>query len=151
MRIGVLGTGMVGRTIGSKLVELGHEVRMGSRDEQHEGATSWASEAGEGASMGHFSGAAEFGEAVFNCTAGMHSVEALRAAGHTVYPVTLTGLGERVHLGGPQVNLDTHIADVVNLLRYEDLHEVVLAGHSYAGTVITGAADQAPERIARLV
>jgi pimeloyl-ACP methyl ester carboxylesterase len=76
---------------------------------------------------------------------------ALRAAGHTVYPVTLTGLGERVHLGGPQVNLDTHIADVVNLLRYEDVRDVVLAGHSYAGTVITGAADQAPERIARLV
>jgi predicted dinucleotide-binding enzyme len=81
MRIAVLGTGMVGRTIGSKLVELGHEVRMGSRDEQHEGAMSWASEAGEGASTGHFSGAAEFGEVIFNCTAGMHSVEALRAGG----------------------------------------------------------------------
>ena len=77
--------------------------------------------------------------------------EPLRAAGHTVYPVTLTGLGERVHLGGPQVNLDTHIADVVNLVRYEDLHDVVLAGHSYAGTVIAGVADQTPERIARLV
>jgi pimeloyl-ACP methyl ester carboxylesterase len=77
--------------------------------------------------------------------------DALRAMGHTVYPVTLTGLGERVHLGGPQVNLDTHIADVVNLLRYDDLHDVVLAGHSYAGTVIAGAADQARERIARLV
>jgi pimeloyl-ACP methyl ester carboxylesterase len=77
--------------------------------------------------------------------------EPLRAAGHSVYPVTLTGLGERVHLGGPQVNLDTHIADVVNLLHYEDLHDVVLAGHSYAGTVITCVADQVPERISRLV
>jgi pimeloyl-ACP methyl ester carboxylesterase len=77
--------------------------------------------------------------------------EPLRAAGHTVYPVTLTGLGERVHLSGPQVNLDTHIADVVNLLRYEDLHEVVLVGHSFAGTVIAGVADQVPERLARLV
>lgn len=77
--------------------------------------------------------------------------EPLRAAGHTVYPVTLTGLGERVHLAGPWVNLDTHIADVVNLLRYEDLHDVMLVGHSFAGTVINGAADQAPERIARLV
>ena len=75
----------------------------------------------------------------------------LRAAGHHVYPATLTGLGERVHLGGPQVDLDTHIADVVNLLRYEELRDVVLVGHSYAGTVITGVADQAPERIARLV
>lgn len=77
--------------------------------------------------------------------------EPLRAAGHTVYPVTLTGLGERVHLGGPQVNLDMHIADVVNLLRFEDLHDVLLVGHSYAGNVITGAADQVPERIARLI
>lgn len=77
--------------------------------------------------------------------------ERLRAAGHTVYPVTLTGLGERVHLGGPQVNLDTHIKDVLNLLRYEELNEVLLVGHSYAGNVITGAADQAPERIARLI
>ncbi|MGI8552191.1 MAG: alpha/beta fold hydrolase, partial [Dehalococcoidia bacterium] len=77
--------------------------------------------------------------------------QALRAAGHNVYPVTLTGLGERAHLGGPQVDLDTHIADVVNLLRYEELRDVVLVGHSFAGTVITGVADQVPERIARLV
>lgn len=77
--------------------------------------------------------------------------ETLRSAGHVVYPVTLTGLGERVHLGGPQVNLDTHIADVVNLLRYEALRDVLLVGHSFGGAVITGVADQAPERIARLV
>lgn len=77
--------------------------------------------------------------------------EPLRAAGHRVYPVTLTGLGERAHLGGPQVNLDTQITDVVNLLRYEELSEVVLAGHSFAGTVISGVADRVPERIARLV
>lgn len=76
---------------------------------------------------------------------------ALRADGHNVYPVTLTGLGERVHLAGPQVDLDTHIADVVNLLRYEELRDVILVGHSYAGTVIIGVADQVPERIARLV
>ncbi|MFN8465166.1 MAG: alpha/beta hydrolase [Caldilineaceae bacterium] len=77
--------------------------------------------------------------------------EALRTAGHNVYPVTLTGLGERVHLGGPQVNLDTHAADVANLLRYEDLQDVVLVGHSFGGTVITAAADQVAERIAHLV
>jgi pimeloyl-ACP methyl ester carboxylesterase len=77
--------------------------------------------------------------------------EPLRAAGHTVYPVTLTGLAERVHLGGPQINLDTHIADVVNLLHYEDEHDIVLVGHSFGGTVISCAADQAPERFARLV
>ncbi len=77
--------------------------------------------------------------------------EALRTAGYTVYPVTLTGLGERVHLAGPQVNLDTQIADVVNLFRYEDLHAVILVGHSFAANVIAGVADKIPERIARLV
>jgi len=77
--------------------------------------------------------------------------DSLRAAGHTVYPVTLTGLGERVHLSSPQVDLDTHISDVVNLIRYEDLRDVILVGHSYAGAVVTGAADQIPERVARLV
>lgn len=77
--------------------------------------------------------------------------EALRMVGHTVYPATLTGLGERVHLAGPQVDLDTHIAHVVNLLRFEELRDVVLVGHSYAGNVIAGVADQVPERIAQLV
>lgn len=77
--------------------------------------------------------------------------EPLRAAGHTVYPVTLTGLGERAHLGGPQVNLDTHITDVLNLLHYEDLHNVLLAGHSYAANVIAGVADKAADRIAHLI
>lgn len=77
--------------------------------------------------------------------------ETLRAAGHRAYPVTLTGPGERVHLAGPRVDLDTHIADVANLLRYEALREVMLVGHSYAGAVIAGVADRAPERIARLV
>jgi pimeloyl-ACP methyl ester carboxylesterase len=75
----------------------------------------------------------------------------LRRAGHDVYPVTLTGCGEREHLGGPDVNLQTHITDVVNMLRFEDLRDVVLVGHSYAGNVIAGAADRAPERISRLV
>jgi pimeloyl-ACP methyl ester carboxylesterase len=74
----------------------------------------------------------------------------LRAKGHDVYPVTLTGLGERAHLATPQTNLDTHIDDVVNLIEYEDLHDVVLVGHSYAGIVVTGVADRIPERISLL-
>lgn len=77
--------------------------------------------------------------------------ETLRAVGHSVYPVTLTGLGERVHLGGPPVDLATHITDVLNLLRYEDLRAVTLVGHSYGGNVATGVADQMPERVARLI
>jgi pimeloyl-ACP methyl ester carboxylesterase len=76
---------------------------------------------------------------------------ALRARGHDVYPMTLTGLGERSHLARPEVNLDTHIDDVVKLLTYEDLHDAVLVGHSYAGIVVTGAADRAGQRLSTVV
>jgi pimeloyl-ACP methyl ester carboxylesterase len=75
----------------------------------------------------------------------------LRAAGHEVYTPTLTGLGERSHLVGPHIDLDLQINDVVQILQYEDLSDVILAGHSYGGMVITGVADRAPERIQRLV
>jgi pimeloyl-ACP methyl ester carboxylesterase len=75
----------------------------------------------------------------------------LAADGHMVYAPTLTGLGERAHLLSPAVDLDLHIDDVVAVLRYEDLHDVVLVGHSYGGMVITGAADRVPERIGDLV
>jgi pimeloyl-ACP methyl ester carboxylesterase len=75
----------------------------------------------------------------------------LRTAGHEVYAPTLSGLGERSHLPAADIDLDTHVTDVVNVLFYEDLHDIVLVGHSYGGMVITGAADRAPERIAHLV
>jgi predicted dinucleotide-binding enzyme len=81
MRVGVLGTGMVGRTIASKLVALGHEVCMGAREAGNEKARAWVDEAGVGASEGRFADAAAFGELVVNCTAGMHSLEALEQAG----------------------------------------------------------------------
>lgn len=81
-----------------------------------------------------------------------HDVAArLRANGHEVYAVTLTGLGERVHLARPEIDLETHITDVFNTIVANDLDEVILAGHSYAGTVITGVADRVPERLAQLV
>ena len=75
----------------------------------------------------------------------------LRAAGHEVYTPSLSGLGEHTHQLHPDIDLDTHIADITALLHYEDLHDVVLVGHSYGGMVITGVADRAPERIAELV
>jgi len=75
----------------------------------------------------------------------------LRSAGHEVYTPTLTGLGERAHLLGPDVDLDMHIEDVVAVLKYEDLREVILVGHSYGGMVITGVADRAPSRVGHLV
>ncbi|HWF43564.1 MAG TPA: NAD(P)-binding domain-containing protein [Candidatus Kapabacteria bacterium] len=81
MKIGVLGTGMVGQTIGSKLVELGHEVRLGSRSKQNEKAEAWSQKFGDGASHGTFQDSAEFGEIVFNCTSGGGTLEALHSAG----------------------------------------------------------------------
>lgn len=75
----------------------------------------------------------------------------LEAEGHKVYAPSLTGLGDRRHLLTPEVDLNTHVEDIVNLLFFEDLREVVLVGHSYAGMVITGAADQALDRVAKLV
>lgn len=77
--------------------------------------------------------------------------ERLRAAGHTVFTPTLTGLGERRHLISPQVNLDTHISDVVELIDNEELQNVVLVGHSYAGIVISGVADRIAPRLSQLV
>ena len=75
----------------------------------------------------------------------------LRAAGNEVYPVALTGLGERKHLARPDVGLETHIQDIVNQIEAADLRDVILVAHSYAGTPVTGAADRVAERIARLV
>jgi pimeloyl-ACP methyl ester carboxylesterase len=75
----------------------------------------------------------------------------LRAAGHDVYPVTLTGLGERAHLGTPQTDLDLHIEDVRGVLRCEGLTDVVLVGHGYGGMVISGIVDRVPERVVHLV
>jgi pimeloyl-ACP methyl ester carboxylesterase len=75
----------------------------------------------------------------------------LQAAGHIVYAVTCTGVGERSHLVSPDVDLNTHIQDVVNVLEYEDLRDVILLGHSYGGMVITGVADRASDRVGKLV
>src|SRR5438105_10570292 len=75
----------------------------------------------------------------------------LEARRHTVHTPTLTGLGERAHLAHPGVDLQTYIDDVVNVLTYQDLHAVVLLGHSSGGVVITGVADRVPERIAHVI
>jgi pimeloyl-ACP methyl ester carboxylesterase len=75
----------------------------------------------------------------------------LRKLGHDVFTPTLTGVGERVHLASPQIDLQTHVQDILGVLEYEDLHEVILVGHSYGGLVITGVAEQVPERLAQLV
>jgi pimeloyl-ACP methyl ester carboxylesterase len=75
----------------------------------------------------------------------------LTADGYQVYRPTLTGQGEHSNLASTNIDLDTHIQDIVNVILWEDLHDVVLAGHSYGGMVITGVADRVPGRIRRLV
>ena len=91
MRMGVLGTGMVGRAIATKLADLGHEVKMGSRTAANESAAEWVASAGAGASQGTFADAAAHGEVVFNCTAGEASLAALESAGaeptYREYPI----------------------------------------------------------------
>ncbi len=76
---------------------------------------------------------------------------ALERADGNVYTPTLTGLGERAHLASPDIGLETHIEDVLRMLEYETLTDVVLVGHSYAGVVVTAVADRVPQRLSRLV
>ena len=77
--------------------------------------------------------------------------ESLTSAGHKVLTPTLTGLGDRAHLGDRDTNLDTHITDVISAIEAEELNEVVLCGHSYGGIVITGAADLIFEKLSSIV
>lgn len=75
----------------------------------------------------------------------------LSRAGHEVHAPTLTGLGERAHLVGPQVDLSLHVQDIAAVLHYADLRDVILVGHSYGGMVITGVAASVPDRVGKLV
>ncbi|MGE5413628.1 MAG: NADPH-dependent F420 reductase [Syntrophomonadaceae bacterium] len=128
MKIGVLGTGMVGSAIGTRLIEAGHEVRMGARDAGNEKARKWAEGAGPRASRGTFADAAGFGEIVFSATLGKAALDALKAAGSGTLdgkvvvdvsnpldfsmgmpPVLLTGpgdsLGERIQHAFPRARV----------------------------------------------
>ncbi|HEX3971160.1 MAG TPA: alpha/beta fold hydrolase, partial [Stellaceae bacterium] len=78
-------------------------------------------------------------------------VDALRAQGHRVFAPSLTGIGERAHLAGPQVDLAMHVADVVGVIDHYELENVVLCGHSYGGMVVGGAADRVASKIGSLV
>jgi pimeloyl-ACP methyl ester carboxylesterase len=76
---------------------------------------------------------------------------ALRAMGHTVFPVTLTGVGDRFHLGSAATNLSTHIQDVAAVIAAEELENVIIVGHSYAGMVVSGIAERYPQYLRALV
>ena len=75
----------------------------------------------------------------------------MQAAGHRLLTPTYTGLGERTHLANPDVDLETHIQDILNVIKYEDLKDFVLLGHSYGGMVATGVADRARECINQII
>jgi predicted dinucleotide-binding enzyme len=156
MKFGVLGTGTVGQTLGGKLVSLGHEVKMGSRQAGNEVAVAWTKSAGGPASEGTFSDAAAFGETVINATNGAASLEALQAAGaenlegkvlidvtnpldfSAGLPPTLTvgntdSLGEQIQREFPDAKvvktLNTMSADVmVEPSLVPDSHTVLVAG-----------------------
>ena len=75
----------------------------------------------------------------------------MQAAGHRLVTPTYTGLGERAHLANPSIDLNSHIEDVLAVIRYEDLRDIVLIGHSYGGMVATGVADRARDKIRQLI
>lgn len=160
MRIGILGTGVVGQTIGAKLVQLGHEVKMGSRSAANEAAAEWARTSGAGASHGTFADAAAFGEIVFNCTAGAASVDALAQAGarnlrgkivvdvanpldfSKGMPPTLSvcntdSLGERIQRAFPDARVvkalnTTNCGVMVNPARVPGDHDIFVCGNDPA-------------------
>ena len=105
MKYGVLGTGDVARTIASKLIELGHEVMMGSRSESNPAAVLWAEQNGERALYGTFADTAKFGERVFCCVQGIHALEAFNAAGKENLNGKLL-----IDLANPYVYKDGHIS-----------------------------------------
>jgi predicted dinucleotide-binding enzyme len=169
MRIGVLGTGMVGRALATKIADLGHDVTMGSRSADNEDAAEWAAGAGDGASHGTFADAAATGELLFNCTAGTASVEALDAAGEANldgkvlidvanpldfsggFPPTLSvgsddSLAERIQRAHPEARvvkaLNTMNCQVmVDPARVPGDHEVFICGDD----------DQAKEQVRQLL
>ena len=75
----------------------------------------------------------------------------LRAKSHVVFTPTYTGMGERIHLAHPDIDLDTHITDIENVIKFEQLQDVILVGYSYSGMVIASVADRIPDAIAQLV
>jgi pimeloyl-ACP methyl ester carboxylesterase len=75
----------------------------------------------------------------------------LEKKGHKVFTPTMTGLGERSHLIDPKINLATHITDIVNVIKWEGLKDIVLVGHSYGGSIVSGVAEQAGDKISSIV
>ena len=129
MKYGVLGTGDVARTIGDKLIELGHSVMIGSRTADNPQAAEWAKHHGKQAVHGTFADAARFGERIFNCVQGIHAIEALNAAGKENLNGIMTSLGEEVQRLLPQTK-------VVKTLNY--LHNYLMIHPDELPEPVTG-------------
>ena len=152
MKYGVLGTGMVGQALAGKLVALGHDVMMGSRDARNPKAIAWAARAGPRAQVGTFAETAVFGEVLFNCTHGASSIDALRAAGEkhladkilvdvaNILPPDTRGvesLGEQIQKAFPRTQvvkaLNTMNCEVmVDVSKVAGSHTVFMSGDAAA-------------------
>ena len=160
MKIGVLGTGGVGSAIATKLVSLGHDVKMGSRSAASDKALAWVASAGSRASAGTFADAAAFGELLLNCTAGANSLAALQAAGASNLagkilidvanpldfskgmPPTLTvcnsdSLGEQIQRAFPETKVVKALNTVSNILMINPAalpgdHDLLICGNDAA-------------------
>ena len=104
MKYGILGTGNVAQEIGSELIKLGHEVKMGSRDAKNEKALNWAKKNGAKATVGTFAEAASFGERIFNCVQGIHAIEAITSVGPDKFKDKIL-----IDLTNPYIYVDGHI------------------------------------------
>lgn len=170
-KITVLGTGMVGNTISSKLIELGYEVKMGSRTADNPKAAGWVQANGQNASQGTFAEAAAFGEIVFNCTKGEHSLEVIQLAGvenlagktlidisnpldfsNGMPPTLLPGLTNTHSLGEAVQQLlpKTHVVKTLNIVNCEVMVNASKCGGE-ATMFMAGNSSEAKQETATLL
>ena len=170
MKIGILGTGIVGKTLGTALINKGHEVKMGSRTAKNEQAMSWVAQNGANASEGSFADAAKFGEILFNCTKGEHSLDALRVAGKenmagkilvdvsnpldfskgmppTLFLINDTSLGESIQREFP----DTRVVKSLNTLTCGLMVNPDKIGNGDHNIFICGNDETAKQKVANLL
>lgn len=170
-KIGIFGTGMVGNTIGTKLIQLGYQVKMGSRTADNPKAAEWVQANGERSSQGTFAEAASFGEIIFNCTKGEHSLEVIKSAGvetlagkilidvsnpldfsQGMPPTLLPGLVNTNSLGEAVQQLlpKTNVVKTLNIVNCEVMVDALKCGGD-ATMFMAGNSSEAKQEVARLL
>jgi 8-hydroxy-5-deazaflavin:NADPH oxidoreductase len=170
MQIGILGTGMVGQTLGTALIAKGHEVMMGSRDKNNPKAAEWTSKNGNNASAGTFADAADFAGILFNCTKGEYALQALELAGKenlkhkllidvsnpldfskgmppTLFMVNDTSLGETIQAAYP----DTQVVKALNTLSCFVMVDPDKVNNGDHNLFICGNDDSAKQKVSQLL